>query len=137
MWSGEGPFPPQLPIHHSVPMSAHAGALWPQPHAKGEEGCQGFSLPPGLERATEFSDAFGIVLLSSCKVKGEFPLTAVGTHLGLHRAQPVFYKHWSFVWWGKDDAGLEHTLSFLHLKSSFLVPFLCVCGPQPKCVPRV
>lgn len=73
-------------MHHSVPTSARAGALWPQPHAKGEEGYQGFALalPLGIERGTEFSDAFGIVLLRSCKVKGEFPLTAVGTHLGLH-----------------------------------------------------
>lgn len=73
-------------MHHSIPILADAGAPWCQPHAEGEEGCQAFALalPPGIERGTELSDAFGIVLLSFCKVKGEFPLTAAGTHLDLH-----------------------------------------------------
>jgi len=73
-------------MHYSVPTFARAGALWPKPHAEGVEGCQGFALAlsPGIERGTEFSDAFSIVLVSSCEVKGEFPLTAVGKHLGLH-----------------------------------------------------
>lgn len=65
---------------------SHCSCSWPEPHAEGEEGCQGcaLALPPGIERRTEFSDTFDIVLLSSSKVKDEFPLTAVGTHLGLH-----------------------------------------------------
>lgn len=95
------------------------------------------ALPLDIERRTEFSDAFGIVLLSSCKVKGRFPLTVAGTHPGLHLAQPVVYKHWSFISLGKDDVGSEHTPSFLHLKWSFLVPFLCVWAAQPKCGPRI
>lgn len=65
--------------------AAHVGALGLEPRAGGQEGCQGsaLALPPGIER-TEFSDTFDIVLLSSSRVKDEFPLTAVGTHLGLH-----------------------------------------------------
>lgn len=65
----EGPFP-------------WKSCFWPKPHAEGVEGFQGFVL--ALERRAEFSDAFDIVLLSSSKGKDEFPLTAVGAHLGLH-----------------------------------------------------
>lgn len=41
---------------------SHQSCSWPEPCAEGQEGCQGFALalPLGIEKRTEFSDAFGI-----------------------------------------------------------------------------
>lgn len=91
------------------------------------------------ERRAEFSDAFGIVLLSSCKGKGEFSFAATGMHLGLHWALLITYECWSFTHLSEGRAvwGRSSPCHFFIWNGPFLCLF-CVSGdPQPKCGPRI